>query len=213
MTNINFAEKIDYIFAAASKKKQEELRWLLDTLRSNHENASRAVSRTAFLIIIVWVSFYAISVGLVEEVGVVGLKIQQINALLVAGPVILGFLAYRMGALLLAQDQLLEAISEMCRHLIPELVDEELEDLIAFPSYFAIERAALNVADGWYTGVALTFTILMGFGFLFLPVIAFIHVTYLLFQHGNVGLLLSITATLIGAFFAIRGGMLWFMQS
>ena len=213
-TSKSIAVRIGHVFEGASEKQQEELRWFLDALRANLVDASRALARTAFLLVFAWVCFFAMSVGLVQEVGVGGLKISQISTLLVAGPVIVGFLAYRIGVLLVAEDQLFEAISEVCRYIAPELHKQGLQDWVAPPTFFAIERAVISSEPkGWSGKLAMAFALTVGISFLVLPGIAFAHVVYLLFMYGDVALPLSIAATSIGIIFMVRGLMIWIQNN
>jgi hypothetical protein len=201
--------RIDDLFKEDLKDKKDEIKFFIERVHTNYADSEKLFRRYTLTLLLFWAVFYAISIGLVEEGQVVSLKLHNVSTLLIAGPPVMGALLYFLSTSLVASAYLSRALSQIYKNILPKAVDLKLENLLAPPTPMGVEKyiggqspsRLLNILNGCFLGIAFQF-----FGFASL--IAFLHISLLVWSADMFPVALRVFSLTIAGFFFFRSCVL-----
>lgn len=183
-----------------------EVRAFIDALQRSHAHAGVMLARYTSTFIIAWLLFYAIAAGLVGEGEVSTFKVSDPKLTLVVAPPALGLLFYLASVSASIWVVLTDTLATSYKHRLPSAYKLGLEELALTPSVLTVEHIVLveteprwlkNIHRFWLSGFA--FCLYAG------PVIAFMHIVYLLWRSDVYTTGSVVASAAIGAVLVVRG--------
>ncbi len=198
-------EKIDRLFEAEAEVHPDQLRAFVDRLHTRYDASVRSMVKRGSAILFVWLLSVLLASGLVEEGAIGSFKLVQLQSLLVLAPAAVGLVSNRYYASMLMATLIWAALDRAYKHLLPKVFELDLEYLLAPPIFLDIVRslqpsAERRLARNLHTWFSLP--VFVG------PFIVLVHVSYLLLLLHQWHVAISIAATVVGAFWMVKGWVL-----
>lgn len=168
MSNQTIEHRVDGLFELEGEARPQELSAFVHGLITCEDKTENLVRKHLILFVSAWAIFYAISVGFIKESQFLGFKLQDVSVLALAGPSLLGIIAYALFGGMALAFHLRKAICRCYRFYLPAAHEEDLESLLLSPTVLGSERvlqgwhkpAFLNrIADFWLVALAALVTL------------------------------------------------------
>jgi hypothetical protein len=142
-------EQVALAFDQLDERQFQLAQDFISGLSERLTSAEKASVRWFLAFLFVWASIYLIGKGLVDEADIGGIKLKNLQPLLIVGPVALGYLSYVFSAALATTMVLEEAIRECYGKFIPKLSETDLDTLISSHTFIGAEQQTVLTRRSW----------------------------------------------------------------
>lgn len=140
MAEPTIKEQVDQAFSELTGTQYPFLLGLLSGLDDRLSKAEKAVIKGQLSFVSIWAVAYLISKGFVNEATERGLKLEHVQNLLVAVPLVLGFVSYSFSAALASALVFEETVREIYCKILPTLGKTNLDTLFFSHVFFGAEQ-------------------------------------------------------------------------
>jgi hypothetical protein len=160
-TEKTISQQVDHLLTGLSDDQRPVfLHSFVSGLVDRLANAEKSVMSGLLLFVAIWAASYLVSKGFVQEVTQSGFKLSQVQYLLIAAPVALGFVSYSVSAALTVAMVLEEVVREIYCKALPALRETNLKSLFWSHGFIGAEHhdvlttrsrleSYLSLAVGW----------------------------------------------------------------
>jgi hypothetical protein len=214
----DLSKQVDHVFGQVDPGGLSSVLSYLSVLIDEQSNAERNAARSLITFLVVWLTAYLISKGLVKESDVGGVKIEKLQALLILVPTVLGFVSYVASSALTVMLVSREAVGLIYDKLIPKLEETDLDTLIMAKTFIGAEEITFKTKDSRVRSIVPRLESILKYVILYCivmlawlaPPLAIWHITHLLFEMGDWSAALIFGSATLGVIFWLRGAlMIW----
>ena len=184
---------------------------IVKILHANNENLDRFVSRDTKAILLLWLSTWLISRGLVDGASISGIQISNLRDIIILSPPLLGILHYLIASHATVAGRLRSILREYYRQSYPSLAEKGLHLLADPPSFLTSERFLDHHQPDSRLSL-LANQVWSSFLSMLAPaasLLALFHASYLLIAFSSWGLTESVLAIVLGGLVWTRGLLVW----
>lgn len=205
-----FQDRFNSLFSSLEKNDKDELHFLMDKFYSNSIRAEKQASRQLILLYLIWIISWVINKNIISEVQLSSFKLLDVKSLLIIAPPLFGINYYNLTVSRIAIGMLTWIVKSYSKTVFPNYENHNDFIFLQLPNSATIEDYILFTEKNKFRKA--TTIIFMKFFFILLwiiPIIAFIHISYLLIISAYWHIPIIIVSILIGLLFKIRSIILW----
>jgi len=209
MDSLTIRQKIDALFTNQDRVSSEEIRALQAVIQENYRRAVEQTKKGTAAFIVSWVTFCAISIGVVSGGTFGSITIGQVKSLLLAAPILLGWLFYYTTLSLTAAGYLRAAMTQIFKYSFPEAHSLGLDRLLLTPTMFGTEYYMRQQSSlRWLNRVSSFWLISLRIGIVLGGALLFVHGTAAMWFDAPFNGSWLTLVTVVGSVCWIRGFLL-----
>jgi hypothetical protein len=149
MSEKSIKEQVNHAFDQLDEHQFQLAQGFISGLSDRLTSAERTSARGFLAFLLIWASIYLVAKGLVDEAAISGVKLKNLQPILIVGPIALGYVSYVFSAALATTMVLEEAIRECYGKLIPKLSETNLDTLISSHTFIGAEQQTVLTQQSW----------------------------------------------------------------
>jgi len=202
-------EQAEHAFDQLDDRQFQLAQSFISGLSDRLTSAERASARGFLAFLLIWAATYLVAKGLVDEADISGMKLKNLQPLLIVGPIALGYVSYIFSAALTTTMVLEEAIRECYGRFLPRLSETNLDTLISSHTFIGAEQQTVLTRRSWIES-ALNGLVLYGIVFFAWvgSVAVILQVTRMLFRLPYWSHTMIVASAVAGVILWLRGASL-----
>lgn len=196
-------DSIDELFSA-EPISGDVAQSFLEVLLRNYESTERSMYRRFTTVIFLWIVGYSVSLGMLAEASFLGVKVNDLDTLLLVFPFAIAISYYGMLASFAATGNSLFAVRRILKHHWKKVYENDLEHLVVPQTFLSMEIITYVHSKGLAISFHKIWIVIISATFILVPIACVLHMSYLSMVHAPVPKWLAVAVILVAAFIVIR---------
>jgi len=206
----NFETDVGELFKLYQSTKEDDIRFFIEKIHSNVSYAIKSSNRWILSFFLCWILSWAIGGEFISEGQISSFKISNLKSLLIVSPLLLGIIYYFITISRLAIAAFDIVLERYFKNTFPDCKAQNMYILLFPPSHETVEDYLLFTEKKKTLHFFAKASMLAFYSIIWiLPLMAFSHVSYLLWVSNLWHPATTISSILIGLIFGIRSLTLW----